>query len=203
MLAIIFKGILLGIILSSFIGATFFMLIETSINKGFRMALAMNLGVFLSDALCIVAVYLGLGDALTHITESKVYVISAGIFLMAFGIAYILRKESDERFESQPLQSKYLQLFIKGFTINLINPSVLIFWMGALIFAASTYQYKGINMLVYFGTALFTVFSIDLIKIYTAKRLRKYIEPHFLHKMRVITGIVLMIIGLLIALGVL
>jgi threonine/homoserine/homoserine lactone efflux protein len=42
----VFKGILTGLILSISLGATFFMLVETSITRGLKAALAFDLGLY-------------------------------------------------------------------------------------------------------------------------------------------------------------
>ncbi len=44
-MGIILEGFITGLLLSIFVGATFFMLIETSMTRGFRAALWFDLGV--------------------------------------------------------------------------------------------------------------------------------------------------------------
>ena len=48
---LVLKGIVTGFILSIMVGPVFFVLLETSIKKGVRAALAFDLGVLLNDRL--------------------------------------------------------------------------------------------------------------------------------------------------------
>ena len=54
---LILKGIVTGFILSIMIGPVFFVLLETSIRKGIRAAIAFNIGVLLNDILYILIAY--------------------------------------------------------------------------------------------------------------------------------------------------
>ena len=51
------KGILFGIVISFMLGPAFFILIETSIKKGFKSALFLDLGILLSDAIYLLAAF--------------------------------------------------------------------------------------------------------------------------------------------------
>ena len=51
------KGILFGIMISFMLGPAFFILIETSIKKGFKSALFLDLGILLSDAIYLLAAF--------------------------------------------------------------------------------------------------------------------------------------------------
>ena len=50
---LIAKGVVTGFILSIMIGPVFFVLLETSIRKGIRAAIAFDLGVILNDIVYI------------------------------------------------------------------------------------------------------------------------------------------------------
>ena len=56
---IILNGIISGIVLAFLIGPVFFLILSTSINKGFRQASFLATGVMLSDAMYIVIAYFG------------------------------------------------------------------------------------------------------------------------------------------------
>ena len=57
MLEDILKAIPLGFFLSFMIGPVFFILLETSVIKGFRAAISFDAGVVLSDVLFIMIAY--------------------------------------------------------------------------------------------------------------------------------------------------
>ena len=54
MTSAVLEGVLMGLFLSVFVGPVFFLLIETSINKGIREAFIMDAGVILSDIAWII-----------------------------------------------------------------------------------------------------------------------------------------------------
>ena len=54
-MSLILNGIIFGFILSFLLGPAFFILIETSIKKGFKAAIFLNLGIILSDAIYLFA----------------------------------------------------------------------------------------------------------------------------------------------------
>ena len=58
MVELILKGVLTGFILSIMIGPVFFVLLETSIRKGVRAALAFDLGVLLSDLIYVLIAFI-------------------------------------------------------------------------------------------------------------------------------------------------
>lgn len=89
---IILKGVLMGLTLALVFGfgPGFFSLIQTSINRGFKSALLLDLGIVLNDVM-IVALML-MSSIQVHLNNDKrmVYAgISAGIILIIFGILLI------------------------------------------------------------------------------------------------------------------
>ena len=54
---LILKGIVTGFVLSIMIGPVFFVLLETSIRRGVRSALAVDLGVLISDVIYILIAF--------------------------------------------------------------------------------------------------------------------------------------------------
>ena len=54
-MTIILHGVLFGLLLSFLLGPAFFILIETSISKGFKTAFFFDLGILVSDAIYLLA----------------------------------------------------------------------------------------------------------------------------------------------------
>ena len=52
---LILNGVFFGIFISFLVGPAFFILIETSIKKGFKSAVFLDVGILLSDALYLIA----------------------------------------------------------------------------------------------------------------------------------------------------
>jgi len=83
---VIFKGVVTGFILSIMIGPVFFMLIETSIVKGIRAALAFDIGVLLSDIIYISIVFFFLSEVTAAIDENKNILTVIGVLYLSFSV---------------------------------------------------------------------------------------------------------------------
>lgn len=87
------QGLILGLILSIPVSPIFFLLVSTSIEKGFHIALVFEAGIITSDVMCIVLIYFGLADYLSEPGfQIPVYMIG-GIFLFFFGLITLFRKK--------------------------------------------------------------------------------------------------------------
>jgi threonine/homoserine/homoserine lactone efflux protein len=85
----ILSGIPWGIFLSFMIGPVFFILLETSIIKGFRAALVFDLGVVLGDIVFITIAYIGSYRLITSIKDNSALFIFGGILMLAYGVILI------------------------------------------------------------------------------------------------------------------
>jgi threonine/homoserine/homoserine lactone efflux protein len=194
----ILKGIGYGLILSLMIGPVFFMIIQTSIERGFRCAVLVAAGVALSDSLYITVSYLGISQ-ITANDHVKIYLANAGgIMLMLFGLYNLViksRKKSPDEVEHIKARNP-LRYVAKGFIINGITPVVFLFWIGTVSIAASRFGYKSTSsVLMFFGAIIITVFSTDVLKAKLADKLRHLLTPTFIQRLNIFLGIVLILFG--------
>lgn len=198
MIEIILHGILLGLLLSVLVGATFFVLIETSISRGGRIALAMAIGIILSDLFCIIVAYLMTSEFIHTILEFEYLEHIAGLIFLAFGVRNVFFKKVRYLHVSQlPNRIGYFRSFVKGIVFNLINPAVIAFWLGAIILVGSKYHYSRFETFMYFGATLGTIFCTDIIKIYFSRKLRRlFTNPTSLKRMHQIIGVLLIFFGI-------
>ncbi len=207
MLDILLKGILTGFILSIMIGPVFFLLLETSIRKGIRAAIAFDLGVLLSD-LVYILIALVFYSQVTRITSGEyghIISIVGGIILMIFGLVNLLRKPKEDAKEiDKELNSTKKDLILlglKGFILNIANPGVIFYWITVIALGAdgkksaddsideSTYWYILIIMV--------TFFAVDLLKIFGAKKLRPFITEKVLIGLNRLIGLIIIGTGAL------
>jgi threonine/homoserine/homoserine lactone efflux protein len=196
----ILSGIPWGIFLSFMIGPVFFILLETSIVKGFRAALVFDLGVVLADIIFITIAYLGSYRLITSIKDNSALFMFGGIVMLAYGvISYIgLHKEKKvdtHKIDNEIIRKDYLGLFIKGFFLNIINIGVLGFWLAIIISVGPKLEMQMPRMLTFFATVIITYLLVDSVKIVLAKQLKSKMTPTNILKIKKGISIVLMIFG--------
>ena len=196
----ILSGIPWGIFLSFMIGPVFFILLETSIVKGFRAALTFDLGVVLADIIFITIAYIGSYRLITSIKDNTALFMFGGIVMLAYGvISYIgLHKEKKvdtHKIDNEIIRKDYLGLFIKGFFLNIINIGVLGFWLAIIISVGPKLEMQMSRMITFFITVIITYLLVDSIKIVLAKQLKSKMTPTNILKIKKGISIVLMIFG--------
>jgi len=91
MFADILLAVPLGILLAFTIGPVFFVLLETAITKGFRAAIAFNIGVVTADAAFISIVYFTTNSLLTEIKDDPRLFLAGGLIMMAYGLLSFIK----------------------------------------------------------------------------------------------------------------
>ena len=196
---IVFNGIQLGIVLAFLIGPVFFTILQTSVEKGFWKGALVAMGVSLSDILFVVVCYFGL----IHFVESPQFRIYLGYLgggtLIIFGLYYLViksRSKSQESFHASGERKAY-RYVLKGFVINGLSPSVLIFWVGTISVASLDFGYsKGLEFFLFFSAVLTTVLSTDILKAYLAGKLRMLVTPRLMMIMNILLGIGMIVFGI-------
>lgn len=205
----IVSAIPLGFFLSFMIGPVFFVLLETSVVKGFRAAITFDLGVVLADVVFILIAYFSSYRLIQSIKDDPALFIFGGLVMLTYGIiSFIknrneLRKNIDEEDPTELAKNNYLSLFIKGFFLNFINIGVLGFWLAILITIGPQLELKASRMITFFTTLILSYFVTDIFKILLAKQLRNKLNPKnillikkFISFILIISGIFLLSQGL-------
>jgi threonine/homoserine/homoserine lactone efflux protein len=192
------EGFSMGLLLSAMIGPVFFTLIQSSLENGFRYAVILALGILISDLLYVLITYFGV-SYLTQFPNFQFFLaVGGGIVLISFGIATFVKKikERPNTGGVIALKGKKLNGFLKGFTINGINPFVLLFWISIAGLVSINEEYGRMDIGFYYAGILATVFCIDLLKAFVAKQLRGFVTPKLMSRMNKFVGIALLFFGL-------
>lgn len=201
MLNDIISAIPLGFFLSFMIGPVFFVLLETSVVKGFRAAIIFDLGVVLADIIFILIAYFSSYRLIQSIKDDPALFIFGGLVMLTYGIISFVKnrkeskKEIDQEDPSDLAKNNYLTLFIKGFFLNFINIGVLGFWLAILITIGPQLELKASRMITFFSTLIVTYFVTDIFKILLAKQLRNKLNPKNILIIKKFISIILIISG--------
>lgn len=200
MIELVLSAILLGFMLSLvLIGPAFFLLMETSLTKGWKAAIALDLGVILSDVICIVVAYYGAKDLAIYIETHPSLFRIGGFIIMVYGGYMIMSKPLLHINKSAVISHNYFKTFINGFLMNILNIGIVVFWFVIVGWVTFTYQ-TTYEFLTFMGIALATFFAVDLSKIFLAKKFQQNMSDKLVYKIRKYIGIMLLIFGFIIIL---
>ncbi len=193
------KGIVTGFILSIMIGPVFFVILETSIRRGVKAALALDLGVLISDLVYILIAYVFYSEVSGLINgENKgILKLIGGILFVIYGAFTYFKKPKEEKVDEVgnivQNSTDYFMLALKGFLLNFANPLVIFYWFSVITMGAKNSEHAGTNensILFFLGVILITFFSFDLLKILGAKKLRPLVTEKLLVALNHLIGIV-------------
>ena len=203
MLQDILTAIPLGILLSFLIGPVFFVLLETSVTKGFRAALVFDFGVILADIVFILIAYGSSYRLILSIKDDPLVFIIGGLLMTGYGIfSFIqLRKEGKKQEEdvtTEIIKKNYGNLFIKGFLLNFINVGVLLFWFLVLISIGPKLEMDISRIVTFFGAVVGTYLVVDIGKILAAKQLKNKLTGKNIFKVKKVVSVLLVVFGFII-----
>ena len=209
---LILKGIVTGFILSIMVGPVFFVLLETSIRKGIKAAIAFDIGVIINDIVYIIIAFLFYNQVkqLQSGDDNSVIRLVGGALFLAYGVFNLMKKVKGiqvtkiDDLVGHSLKD-YLLLALKGFVLNLANPMVIFYWFSVMTLGAKDTNEEGLDssMFLFLASILITFFSIDVLKIIGAKSLRPLVTTRVLNGLNRLIGIVFVAFGaVLIAQGV-
>ncbi len=192
------KGLLLGCALALLVGPVFFMILNTSLKKGFLPASMLAVGVLLSDLLYVLLTYFG-SSYIRLIQEHENLVGAAGgILILSFGLYTLTRKAVitvDALEEIDDSQTRAVDV-VKGFMMNTLNPGALLFWLGVAGTISINLEFSRLNALFFYSGTLSTVFLSDLAKAWIATKIRRWIQASLLIWMNRISGLALCAYGI-------
>ncbi len=191
-----------GFFTAFIMGPVFWVLLETSITKGLRAAVAFDIGVILADVLFIVATYYGSVKLFLSESNKDGLFVLGGTIILLFGVySWLTRKKEEEKIEVTESKHNYLGLAAKGFAINIFNVGVLIFWGGVTIVAGPSTGNDPLNFVLFFSIVILAYFITDLGKIVIAKQLKVFINGKTIVFVKSLLALILVISGIVLIIG--
>src|SRR5690554_5583878 len=194
-----FTGISLGFFLSFMIGPVFFILIETSITRGFKAALTFDAGVILADICFILVAYFSSFQLINRIKDDPALFLFGGMIMATYGVISFVRlqrlKKTEIHIESGEYKNNYFTLFAKGFLLNFINVGVLGFWLAIIITIGPQLEMDFQKIVKFFTFVILAYLITDVFKIVLAKQLQSKLTPDNILKVKKVSAIILIIFG--------
>jgi threonine/homoserine/homoserine lactone efflux protein len=202
----------IGFLLSVMVGPIFFLLLETSITKGFRSALALDFGVLVSDIIYVLIAVMFVEQIKGLIAGNKLmFSMIGGAIFVIYGLISLFKKvalldsQKLEGIDASPENSRqqnntkdYVFLGLKGFVLNFANPMVIFYWVSVASVANNAVPDENSTTwaFVFLGLVLLIFFSVDVLKIIAAKKIRPLVNQTLLNGLNRLIGIVFTLFGI-------
>ncbi len=153
---------------------------------------------FIVCILVILLVYYGATNLIHDEKTQRFMGILAGIVLIVFG-AFHFKAPVPKSADSIEIKAPSASLMVlKGFFLNSLNPTVYLLWLGNVTTVGKTLDYSVVKMIVYFGLTLGIVLLVEFAKVHAAGKLKRILTPVLMHRVNMITGVLLIVCGLVI-----
>jgi threonine/homoserine/homoserine lactone efflux protein len=193
----IIKGLGLGLVLSISVGPVLFTIIKQSLNNGHKGGLSFVFGVSASDITMVLLVNLFTSLFATLKEHKNAVGIVGCAFLVSMGIFYLFFKKVKVDGQGRQVLSfrkrDYAKIFLSGYFMNTLNPSVFIFWIYA---STAVINHSIEKRVVAFVTCLVWMLGTDILKVFLAGKIRNRLTPHNIHILNRINGLLLIIFGI-------
>ena len=194
--------ITVGFFTAFIMGPVFWVLLETSITKGFKAAVAFDLGVMFADVCFIGICYLGSFQLLEDEQNKQGLFVLGGTILLLYGLfSWINRaKKNKENLDIQESKENYFGLAAKGFAINILNVGVFIFWGGVTIVSSPASGKSFTSFVLFFSIVLLSYFITDLLKVSVANRFKSLLTGKGIVIVNSIVSLILVVSGVVLIL---
>ena len=184
-------GIVCGIALSLFFsfGPAFFSQIRTSIQYGYRKSYPFAFGVSAGDVLIVFLMLTVLKNVNLYELLHNVWVASiGGAVLIIMGIYYLKKevsslegKESRIKFKSIDSDPRRRTIFMQGFIINFVNPTIWIYWVSVIALLTGELNLSVTERYIFFFGVLGTTLGLDILKCKLASLLQRIVTAKLLN----------------------
>lgn len=201
MITPIWEGLILGLTLAFLFGfgPALFALIQTSIHRGLWSGFQLAFGIFLSDVALVTLCLLGALQIINETPSNKLaFGIITGIILIIFGVVTFTRKAelatSDNKDDIKTPSP--LTFILKGFFLNFTNPFVWLFWILWVTTITANYEGDTHSVIALFATTLLVILATDMLKVFGAFKIKRYVTPRFIQWINWVAGVGLSVFGI-------
>ncbi|HYJ37896.1 MAG TPA: LysE family transporter [Chitinophagaceae bacterium] len=205
MLDALVKGLLLGFFLALSVGPVIFTIIKQSLNNGREGGFSFITGVWISDIVLVVVSNAFSEWVSTALEYKKSIGYIGSLFLMGVGIFFVFFKRVNlgKGADGKKLRFRkrdFLKIFVSGFLLNTLNPSVLLFWLVNATAFATTHSFR--ERVLIFTTCLVVNMIADVLKVLLAGKIRNKLTVRNLSIINKISGSILIVFAFALLYGI-
>ena len=192
------EGILFGLLLSLSIGPVFFVLLQTSLEKGRIYGVFVAFGAVLSDGIILSLCLFGM----MKLAPDNIYGRFTGflgvLVLIISGISLIRKSSKKLHIPHKKIKERSPASFLlKGFLINSLNPFVIVFWIGIIGFMVKRYNHERTDVIMFIIGILMVILLTDLLKVFLSDKVRPHMKSSLLNAISASTGLILIVYGII------
>lgn len=189
-------GLLFGLVFIFSLGPGFFALVQTSVQKGFKRAVFLAVGISLSDILYVALSIMGVARLLEE-PHARLWMAAISmVILLVYGVYSWFKKPKIYQQDDVNAEFSIFKYIFKGFILNGLNPFIVIFWVSIISLVSVKYNFNFIQQVTFFAGVLTTIFSSDLLKAFIAYRLRSMVTPQNIVILNRSVGVILILFGI-------
>jgi threonine/homoserine/homoserine lactone efflux protein len=197
------KGFAISLLLIFSVGPVAFTILKQSINNGRGGGFSFVAGVWLSDILLVLLSNVFTEWVAELMDFKKVIGFTGSCLLIAMGIYYLFFKKIHIKEDENKIvitARTHAKLVVSGFFINTLNPALLLFWLTTATALAVTHTIN--QRIVIFATCLTINSAADILKVILAGKLRSKLNEKNISLINKISGLILVLFGMVIIVGV-
>ena len=193
------KAFLIGLLVSAPMGPINMLVIQRTLNRGWRHGFATGLGAMLSDLIYAVITLVGVSFVADFFDEyEQIIQVVGSIVLFFFGLkVYKSNPLKDWTPDKLPEETRYMRDFISSFLLTFSNVAIVVIFMGFYAHFSYNPLADGVNFFVAgLITFVVAVFRWWFLLASLVARLRKHFNRRGLVLLNRSVGSVLMLLGL-------
>ena len=188
-------GLLTGVALCLTFGTVFFVLIQNSIDNGYKSGLKIALGVVITDAMFVFCAVFGT-SFLPQIKDFDKWLAGGGaVLLVLMGAMNIFRGTPQVAYPKTRF-GNFIYYFSTGALLNALNPINFFSWVSIAAYLKTNTNFSPAQTILFFVMSLIGVMLAESGLAFYAQKLKGILKPATIKKANQITGIIFILIAI-------
>lgn len=187
-------GFVWGFLLCFTFGPAFFAIVQVGIDASLKKGILLSAGVVASDILMIfIAIF---GTSFLPNFNKNIFPIEwiGVVLLIGMGLFSIFSKRKQLIYPESKI-GNFLYFWGKGFLLNALNPTNLIFIISTCAYLKNVFFYNTIQLIFFFGSSIVATFLAQILIAYYAGKIKSVLTNKTVDKINKLAGICFIIAG--------